>query len=195
METPKGQRLGYVRVSSLDQNLDRQITLLGEVDRLFRDEVSGASRTARSGLAQLMDYARAGDEVVVVSMDRLARSVQDLLAIVEELTAKGATVAFLHEAQTYRPGHSDPMSELMLGILGSVAQFERALIRERQAEGIAAAKARGVYSRRRPVVTTGVVAEVMRLNKEGVPKTTIATRVGLSRAAVYRVLDGTYQAT
>ena len=100
-------------------------------------------------------------------MDRFARSVQDLLELVEELTGKGVEVVFLHEGQTYRAGSADPMASLLLGILGSVAEFERALIRERQAEGIAAAKARGVYASRRPRLTQKTIDEVRRLTDKG----------------------------
>ena len=149
------------------------------------------------GQCGLMNFCRAptlGDTVVVVSMDRLARSVQDLLELVQDLTGKGVEVVFLHEAQTYRPGTTDPMGALMLGILGSVAEFERALIRERQAEGIAAAKPRGVYALRRPRLTQATVDEVRRLVSEGVPKAEVARRHGLTRAAVYRIIDGDYTA-
>ena len=127
---PAGQRVGYARVSTTDQRLDRQVEALGQVDRLFTDEASGSSR-ARPGLEAALGYVRDGDELVVTSMDRLARSVRDLVDIVEELTGRGVTVIFLREAQTYRPGRNDPTSDLMLGLLGAVAQFERAIIRDR----------------------------------------------------------------
>ena len=191
MDTPAGQRIGYARVSAPDQSLDRQIDALGGVDRLFTDEASGSTRD-RAGLRALIDYVRDGDTVTVTSMDRLARSVRDLRDLVDRLTAAGATVTFLREAQTYRPGGADPTSDLLLGVLGAVAEFERAIIRERQAEGIAAARRRGVYARRRPRISAATAADIRRLDAEGVPKTLIAARTGLSRAAVYRVLDGTY---
>lgn len=163
MDAPGGQRIGYARVSAPDQSLDRQIDALGGVDRLFTDEASGSTRD-RAGLRDLVD----------------------------RLTAAGASVTFLREAQTYRPGGADPTSDLLLGVLGAVAEFERAIIRERQAEGIAAARRRGVYARRRPRISAATAADIRRLDAEGVPKTLIAARTGLSRAAVYRVLDGTY---
>lgn len=194
MNTHRGQRVGYARVSTTDQNLDRQIDELGDLDRLFTDQASGSRRSGRDGLADLLNYVRDGDEVVVVSMDRLARSLEDLLATVHEINAAGASVEFLHEAQTYRPGGSDPMSALLLGVLGSVAEFERALIRERQAEGIAAARRRGTYARRRPRLTQATVDEVRRQVHDGIPKAEVARRFDLSRPAVYRILDGTYQA-
>lgn len=194
MDTLRGQRIGYARVSTVDQNLDRQISALGDIDRLFTDEASGSSR-ARPGLDAALDYLRDGDELIVSSMDRLARSVRDLHDLVDELTGRGVTVAFLREAQTYRPGAADPMGRLMLSMLGAVAEFERAIIHERQAEGIAAARRRGVYARRRPTVTAELVEEVHRLVDQDVPKAVVARRLGLSRAAVYRVLDGTYTPT
>lgn len=173
MDAPAGQRIGYARVSAPDQSLDRQIDALGGVDRLFTDEASGSTRD-RAGLRALIDYVRDGDTVMVTSMDRLARSVRDLRDLVD------------------RPGGADPTSDLLLGVLGAVAEFERAIIRERQAEGIAAARRRGVYARRRPRISAATAADIRRLDAEGVPKTLIAARTGLSRAAVYRVLDGTY---
>ena len=87
-----------------------------------------------------MAYVRDGDELVVSSIDRLARSLTDLRGLVDELTDKGVTVTFLHENLSFSKGATDPRADLMLGILGSFAEFERAIIRERQAEGIALAK-------------------------------------------------------
>ena len=98
-----------------------------------------------------MNYLRAGDQLIVVSMDRLARSLVDLHRLVDELTERGVSVKFLKEGQTYSLD-STPIAKLMLGLLGSVAEFERAIIRERQAEGIAKAKARGVYKFCQPVI-------------------------------------------
>ena len=155
---PAGQTVGYARVSTTDQSLDRQVDALGDVDRLFTDQVTGSTRAGRDGLTRLIAYIRDGDTVRVTSMDRLARSVRDLRDVVDELTARGATVEFMHEGQIYRPGGADPMSDLMLNVLGAVAEFERALIRERQAEGIAAARKRGVYKGRRRALSDDDVA-------------------------------------
>ena len=195
MGQTQGQRIGYARVSSTDQNLARQIDALGDVDKLFTDEVSGTSRTKRDGLTAMLDYVRDGDVVLVASMDRLARSVRDLIDLVEEITHKGAALSFLKEGQTYRPDSTDPMAKLMLSMLGAIAEFERELIHERQAEGIAAAKKRGVYARRRPQFTPEQVGKIKALADMGVPKTKIAAEIGISRAAVYRVLDGTYSSS
>ena len=106
-----GQRIGYARVSSTDQNLARQLTALGEVNRVFEDKLSGAKRQGRTALADLIWYSRAGDTVVVSSMDRLARSVVDLNQIVGELVAKGVVVEFLHERVTFQPDDADPFAQ------------------------------------------------------------------------------------
>lgn len=150
-----GQRVGYIRVSTVEQNNQRQKELLnasGKIDRFFEDKISGRTKTARPGLSECMAYVRDGDELVVSSIDRLARSLTDLRGIVDELTNKGVTVTFLHENLAFAKDTSDPRADLMLGILGSFAEFERAIIRERQAEGIALAKKAGKYKGRKPAL-------------------------------------------
>lgn len=183
-----GQRIGYARVSTTDQNLDRQIAALGDLDRLFTDEASGSSRR-RPGLEAALGYLRAGDELVVSSMDRLARSVRDLAGLVDELTGRGVTVVFLREAQTYRPGRDDPMSRLLLGVLGAVAEFERAIIRERQAEGIAAAKKRGAYTGRARALSDADVERARARVAAGVPKAAVARDLGVHRSTLHRALS------
>ena len=139
----RGQRVGYIRVSTVEQNNQRQKELLstsGSINRFFEDKISGRTKTERPGLRECMAYVRDGDELVVSSIDRLARSLTDLRGLVDELTDKGVTVTFLHENLSFSKGATDPRADLMLGILGSFAEFERAIIRERQAEGIALAK-------------------------------------------------------
>lgn len=130
-----------------------------------------------------------GDELVVTSMGRLAHSLRDLVDIVDEITTKGVTLTFLTEGQTYRPGHNDPTSDLMLGLLGAIAQFERALIRERQAEGIAAAKARGVYQGRRPRLGVELIEHALQRIAAGVPKAVVARDLGVDRSTLYRALS------
>lgn len=114
--------------------------MFGDIDRFFEDKISGRTTTERPGLRESMAYVSDGDELVVSSIDRLARSLTDLRAIVDELTGKGVAVTFVHENLTFAKDASDPRADLMLGILGSFVEFERAIIRERQAEGIALAK-------------------------------------------------------
>ena len=132
-----GQTVAYVRVSSAEQNLDRQLEAVGECDRIFQDKISGSSRAKRTGLAELMRYVREGDLVKVASMDRLGRDTRDLYAIVDELTDKGCAVQFVSERITVDKSGTSPVDGLMLGILAAFAEFERRRIKERQAEGIA----------------------------------------------------------
>ena len=139
-----GQRVGYVRVSSVDQNADRQLDGLA-LDRVFTDRASGKD-AKRPELEAMLAFVREGDVVVVHSMDRLARNLDDLRRIVQELTARGVWLDFDHEHLSFT-GHDAPMSKLLLSVMGAFAEFERALIRirERQLEGIELAKRRGVY--------------------------------------------------
>lgn len=187
-EVVTGQKIGYARVSSKDQNLDRQLAALKKekVFRIFTDTVSGSS-TQRPGLDGALNYVRAGDQLIVVSMDRLARSLIDLHRLVDELTERGVSVKFLKEGQTYSLD-SSPVAKLMLGLLGSVAEFERAIIRERQAEGIAKAKARGVYKGRAKVLNEEQIMQARTWVGEGIPKTEVARRFGIGRTTLYKYL-------
>jgi len=187
-EVVTGQKIGYARVSSKDQNLDRQLAALKKekVFRVFTDTVSGSS-TQRPGLDGALNYVRAGDQLIVVSMDRLARSLIDLHRLVDELAERGVSVNFLKEGQTYSLD-SSPVAKLMLGLLGSVAEFERAIIRERQAEGIAKAKARGVYKGRAKVLNEEQIMQAREWVSEGVPKTEVARRFGIGRTTLYKYL-------
>ena len=191
MKQQKGQVIGYVRVSSRDQHLTRQVEALGEVDKLFSDQVTGSTRD-RPGLTQLLDYVREGDTLRVTSMDRLARDLRDLQHLVDHLVRGGVSVEFLTEGLTYRPGKADALSNLMLHLLGALAEFERALIRERQAEGIAAAKKRGVYQGRRGrgrSLTPQQVEQARQRIRDGVPKAKIARDLGINRSTLYRALE------
>ena len=187
-EVVTGQKIAYARVSSKDQNLDRQLAALKKekVFRVFTDTVSGSS-TQRPGLDGALNYVRAGDQLIVVSMDRLARSLIDLHRLVDELAERGVSVKFLKEGQTYSLD-SSPVAKLMLGLLGSVAEFERSIIRERQAEGIAKAKARGVYKGRAKVLNEEQVVQAREWVSEGVPKAEVARRFGIGRTTLYKYL-------
>lgn len=186
--TPQGQVVGYARVSSTDQNLARQLDALGHLDRLFQDKVSGGTRTDRVGLQECLAYVRAGDTVRVASMDRLARSLTDLQQLVDEITTKGATVHFIKENQTYSTSGADSMSRLLLQILGAFAEFERNLIRERQAEGIRLAKAAGKYRGRNPSLSIDQIAKAQAQVAAGVPKSRVARELGVDRSTLYRAL-------
>ncbi|MFI8608422.1 recombinase family protein [Pseudomonas sp. NPDC077649] len=138
-------QVGYVRVSSVDQNTARQLDGIA-LDKVFTDKVSGAT-TDRPQLLAMLDYVREGDRIHVHSIDRLARSLADLLSLVQELNAKGVHVQF-HKENLLFTGDDNPTQHLMLSMMGAVAQFERSMIKERQREGIAKAKAKGVYTGR-----------------------------------------------
>lgn len=186
--TPATQTVAYARVSSTDQNLARQIAAFeayGRVDKVFTDKASGKSIEGRAGVQACLDYVRAGDILIVASMDRLARSLPDLLSIVHKLADKGVTVKFLQEALTF---DGSPNAELLLGVFGSIAQFERALLRERQAEGIAVAKAEGKYRGRSPKLDADQQATVRQLHAEGVSVAEISRRFHASRQAIYRYM-------
>ncbi len=142
-----GQRIGYQRVSALDQNTDRQLDGV-ELDKVFTDKASGKD-TNRPELARAIDYAREDDTLVVHSMDRLARNLEDLRRIVRELTGQGVKVEFVERESLTFAGDDSPMNTLLLSMLGAVAEFERSMILERQREGIALAKAAGKYKGRK----------------------------------------------
>ena len=188
-EAIAGQKIGYARVSSKDQNLERQTAALKKekVFRIFTDTASGSS-THRPGLDGALNYLRPGDQLIVTSMDRLARSLIDLHRLVGDLTARDVSVKFIKEGQTYSL-NSTPLAKLMLGLLGSVAEFERAIIRERQAEGIARAKERGVYKGRAKVLTDEQLAQAREWVGEGVPKAEVARRLGIGRTTLYSSLS------
>ena len=188
-EVISGQKIGYARVSSKDQNLERQTAALKKEKcfRIFTDTVSGSS-TDRPGLDGALDYARPGDQLVVTSMDRLARSLIDLHRLVDDLTARDVSVKFLKEGQTYSL-NSTPIAKLMLGLLGSVAEFERSIIRERKAEGIARAKARGIYKGRAKALTDEQLAQAREWVDAGIPKAEVARRLGIGRTTLYSYLN------
>ncbi|WP_139007007.1 recombinase family protein [Arthrobacter crystallopoietes] len=180
-----GQRIGYVRVSTLDQNEQRQLE--GEtLDRVFTDKASGRD-TARPELVELLRFARDGDTVVVHSMDRLARNLDDLRSLVQKLTAKGVRVEFVKEGLVFT-GEDSPMANLMLSVMGAFAEFERSLIKERQREGITLARQRGAYRGRKRTLSSEQAVELVRRAASGTPKTILARDYGISRETVYQYL-------
>ncbi len=134
-----------------------------------------------------MEFAREGDTVLVHSMDRLARNLDDLRRIVHELNAKDVRIEFVKEQLTFS-GDDSPMATLLLSVMGAFAEFERALIRERQREGIALAKEKGVYKGRRPSLTNEQRAELHERVNSGVQKSTLAKEYGISRETVYEYI-------
>lgn len=180
-----GQRIGYVRVSTIDQNPDRQLEGL-VLDRTFTDKASGKD-TKRPQLEELLSYARSGDTVIVHSMDRLARNLDDLRRTVRALTDKGVKVEFLHEHLVFT-GEESPMANLLLSVMGAFAEFERNLIRERQLEGIALAKQRGAYKGRKTSLTADDVDTIHQRLSEGRKKAQLAREFGISRETLYQYL-------
>ena len=181
----QGQRIGYVRVSSFDQNPERQLEHV-QVDQLFTDKASGKN-TQRPELERLFAFVREGDIVVVHSMDRMARNLDDLRHIVQKLTKRGVRIEFVKENLTFT-GEDSPMANLMLSVMGAFAEFERALILERQREGIALAKQRGAYRGRKKALSAGQVAELRRRAGVGEQKAQLARELGISRETLYQYL-------
>ena len=184
-------RIGYVRVSSLDQNPDRQIEDLKaqQAEKIFMDKVSGKN-TDRPELQRMLSFIREGDTLIVHSLDRLARNLADLLTMVQDLTCRGVSVILLNERLTFEAGaDASPTSKLMLSMIGAFAEFERSMIRRRQAEGIALAKERGVYKGRPRSISDETLETVNALVEQGVPLATAAKKVGISRSTVYRYLQ------
>ena len=181
----KGQKLGYVRVSTLEQNTDRQLDGL-ELDQVFTDKASGRD-AKRPELKNLLKFARLGDTVVVHSLDRLARNLDDLRRLVGDLTRRGVRVEFVKESLAFT-GEDSPMANLMLSVMGAFAEFERALISERQREGIAMAKARGVYKGRKKALSSAQVETLKDRVAIGTTKTQVARDLGVSRETVYQYL-------
>lgn len=180
-----GQRIGYIRVSTLDQNPDRQLEG-AQVSKVFADKASGKD-TQRPQLDALLGYVREGDTLVVHSMDRLARNLDDLRRLVQQLTGRGVRIEFIKEGLTFT-GEDSPMANLLLSVMGAFAEFERELIRERQREGIALAKQRGAYRGRKPALNSTETAELRRRVEAREPKAALAREFGISRATLYEYL-------
>lgn len=184
----KGQRIGYVRVSSFDQNPERQLEQV-QVDKVFTDKASGKD-TQRQELDALLSFVRDGDTVVVHSMDRLARNLDDLRRLVQKLTKRGVRIEFVKESLTFT-GEDSPMANLLLSLLGAVAEFERSLILERVRSGVAIAKAAGKYKGGKPKLGPEQVAHLKARVAAGVPKAAVARELGISRETLYTYLAAT----
>ena len=176
-------KVGYRRVSDITQSLERQ-DLVG-CERIFEEKLSGASAD-RPALQDMIAFVRSGDEVVVHSIDRLARNLMDLQSIIQELNDKGVTVHFISESLSFSDDGGNAFQTLQLQMLGAFAQFERTMIRKRQAEGIAKAKAKGVYAQRKRTVNPD---KVKQLFDDGFSKAAIAKHLNISRMSVYRSLE------
>ncbi len=181
----QGQRIGYVRVSSFDQNPERQLDQV-QLDRLFMDKASGKD-SKRPELDALLAFVREGDTVIVHSMDRLARNLDDLRRLVQNLTKRGIRIEFVKEHLSFT-GEDSPMANLMLSIMGAFSEFERALLRERQREGIALAKKRGAYKGRKKALEDKQVENLRQQVQAGVTKAQLARDFNISRETVYQYL-------
>jgi DNA invertase Pin-like site-specific DNA recombinase len=180
-----GQNVGYIRVSTSDQNTARQLDGVA-LDRSFTDAASGKNAD-RPQLAACLAHLREGDTLHAHSMDRLARNLDDLRRIVRELNESGVVVQFHKESLTFT-GQDSPMANLLLSMLGAVAEFERSLIRERQREGIALAKADGRYKGRKPALTGEKLAALRQRVGSGESKSALALEFGVSRQTLYKAM-------
>lgn len=182
-----GQQVGYIRVSSAGQNEGRQLEGL-ELDRVFKEKVSGKDRK-RPELNRCMEHLREDDILHVHSLDRLGRSLIDLESIVSELVAKGVRVQFHKEQMTFSQENNGSMGKLMFQILGAFSEFERNLIKERQAEGIEQAKKAGKHLGRHPKLSSEKQAELIQEHRGGNTNiSSLAKEFNVSRATVYNVL-------
>jgi DNA invertase Pin-like site-specific DNA recombinase len=178
-----GKRVGYTTVSSIDQNTERQLDGV-QLDKTFTDKVSGKD-VNRPHLKAALDYLRDGDVLVVHSMDRLARNLVDLRTLVDGLTGRGVQVEFVKERLSFT-GEDTLAAKLLLNVMGAVAEFERAMLKERQREGIAIAKKAGVYKGRKPSLTPDRVAELRARVSTGEKKAALAREFGISRETLYQ---------
>lgn len=183
-------KIGYIRVSTVDQSTARQLDGI-ELDRVFEEKVSGATRD-REQLELMLQTLRAGDEVFVHELSRLGRSLIDLKQLVQEMTTKGATVHFVTERMSFTPEGASPTSELMFNLLASFADFERKMLKQRQAEGIAKAKLAGKYTK--PEGRNAKLSESqLRLAKEmlasGKTKKLVAELMQVSRPTLDKALN------
>lgn len=177
--------IGYRRVSSEGQNLDRQD--LGQVDKVFEEKLSGKSAKDRPALQAMIDYAREDDNVVVYSIDRLARDLRDLQDVIQTLTDKGVAISFLSERLSFSADADDAFAKLQLQMMGAFAEFERNIIKRRQAEGIVKAKAAGKFKGSKRRIDRD---QVHQLRADGNSTYKIAEQMGISRMSVHRILNG-----
>jgi DNA invertase Pin-like site-specific DNA recombinase len=177
-----GKTIGYMRVSTFEQNTNRQLEGM-EFNRTFIDKASGKD-TVRPQLEEMLLFVREGDIIRVQSIDRLARNLVDLRRLVERIISKGATLEFVNEKLLFS-GEESPIATMMLSVMGSFAEFERAMMRERQREGIEIAKTKGVYKGRLPKLKKEQIIELHRRVKNREPKARIAREMGISRTTLY----------
>ena len=181
----KGERIAYIRVSSIGQNPDRQLDGV-EVDKTFIDKVSGKSME-RPQLKAMLEYIREGDQLLVHSTDRLARNVRELLELLKKLTSKKISVEFVNQNLVFT-GDDSPMSRFMLTMLAAVDELAVGNIAESQREGIALAKKRGVYKGRKKALNEQQVEDIKARISKGLKKTDIAREFGVCPETLYQSL-------
>ena len=188
-----GKKLAYVRVSSEGQSTSRQDLQIEElcVDKVFSEKVSGRNIQDRPQFQMMLEYAREDDIIYCAELSRWGRSLIDIKTTVTALTSKGVTVKFLKENLTFTYNEEDPMSNLLLGILSSLAEWERAVIKSRQMEGVRIAQERGIYKERcgrKPKLTEEQIKEVQRRVADGEKRADVAVAFGVSRQTVYNLV-------
>jgi DNA invertase Pin-like site-specific DNA recombinase len=190
-----GKRIAYVRVSSVGQNTSRQDLQIEElcVDKVFSEKVSGRNIQDRPQFQMMLEYAREDDIIYCAELSRWGRSLIDIKTTVTALTSKGVTVKFLKENLTFTYNEEDPMSNLLLGILSSLAEWERAVIKSRQMEGVRIAQERGIYKERcgrKPKLSEEQIKEVKRRVADGEKRADVAVAFKVSRQTVYNLVAG-----
>ena len=185
----KDANIGYIRVSTIEQNTERQLDGI-ELDKIFTDKASGKDAN-RPALKEMLEYVRDGDTIIVHSMDRLARNLEDLRKIVRGLTERGVKIQFIKENLVFS-GDDNAMSVLLLSMMGAFAEFERSIIKERQREGIAIAQKNGKFknSGRKAALNDDDARELVRRAIAGEEKSKLAKEYNISRQSLYRYISG-----
>ena len=177
-------KVGYARVSSYGQSLDVQLDKLKDCDKVFSEKISGTN-DKREQLQSALDFVRDGDEFVITKLDRCSRSVRDLLNILHRLESKNVSLRVLDQSIDT----STPTGRLMISVIGSIAQFENDLRKERQTDGILMAKSRGVHFGRNNKLTNEQIQEMKQKREQGVLIKDLMIGYGLSKASVYRLMS------
>ena len=180
-----GERIGYKRVSSVGQNLDRQLEGY-DLDKVFEEKLSGKD-TKRPKLNEMIEYVREGDTIYIHSLDRLGRNLLDLQQLIDNITNKGVSIHFVKENLTFGLSQSS-MDKLLFNIMGSFAEFERSIIKERQLEGIEKAKKQGKHLGRSKKLDTNTIKEIQDKYKQGIKSSILMKEYNISKQTLYNYL-------